>query len=364
MPQHDVHLLAVELGDDGLDPRSSLTHRRALGIDALLPALNRNLRAAARLAGDAADHDRAVIDLRDLHLHQPSQEAAVRPAGHDHGSPRRAADLEHVRLEMLTDAVVLAGQLLADGENGLNALAHVENHGRLRRAMHDAGHDLALSAGVLLEHHVTLGLAKSLAIHLPGGLRRDAAQLRLRHVLGDPNLGAHAGGRIDLLGLGHQHLQLVVLDLLGCRDHLVLAIDADLAAVGVDLDHHVFRSVRIAPIGRFDCLLERLDQDLFGDALLCVQLKEGADEVSIHGAPRFRDEKTGRGMVNRPTSVLSSISIWSADLRPAKPAKVYQSAPTPANGGHGGAGPRGPVRRVRPIVSCRAAERCPGWRSG
>ena len=32
VPQHDVDFLAVQLGDDGLDPGSALAHRRPLGV--------------------------------------------------------------------------------------------------------------------------------------------------------------------------------------------------------------------------------------------------------------------------------------------------------------------------------------------
>src|SRR5437870_108154 len=174
VPQHDVHLLAVELGHDRLDPRSKLTHGRSLGVAALLAALPRDPRPAAGLPGDAADHGCAVVDLGDLHLHQAAQKAAMRPAGDDHRSARGAADLENVRLEVLADAVVLPRQLLADGENRLDALTHVQDHGRLGRAVHDAGHDLPLPTGVLLEDHVALRLAKPLAIDLASGLRRGA----------------------------------------------------------------------------------------------------------------------------------------------------------------------------------------------
>src|SRR5207237_4205202 len=110
--------------------------------------------------------------------------------------------------------------------------------------------------------------------------------------------------------------------LLGGGDDLVLAVDADLAAIGIDLDHHVLGGVRVAPIRRLDRLLERLDEDLLGDPLLGVQLKEGADEVSIHGAPRFRGRKN-RTWDGEPTHVRAQLDI---DLvrykRPATPREV------------------------------------------
>src|SRR5688500_14235667 len=96
VPQDDVHLLAVELGHDRLDSRAALPDGGALGVDALLPALDGDLRTAAGLAGDAADDDRPVVDLGDLHLHQATEEAPMRTAGHDHGAARGAAHLHDV----------------------------------------------------------------------------------------------------------------------------------------------------------------------------------------------------------------------------------------------------------------------------
>ena len=52
----------------------------------------------------------------------------MRAAGNDHRSARGAPDLEDVGLQVLPDPVVLARQLLADGEHRLDALAHVQDH--------------------------------------------------------------------------------------------------------------------------------------------------------------------------------------------------------------------------------------------
>ena len=138
----------------------------------------------------------------------------MRAAGDDHRPARRAAHLHDVDLEVLSDAVRLVRQLLGDREHRLDVLAHVEHDGRVGRALHVAGHDLALAGGVLLEDDVALGLAQALAVDLAGGLRRDAPKLGLRDVLGDPDLAADAGRRIDLLRRGRGHLELGILDLL------------------------------------------------------------------------------------------------------------------------------------------------------
>ena len=179
--------------------------------------------------------------------------------------------------------------------------------------MHHAGHDLALTAGVLAVDHVALRFAQALAIDLARGLGRDPAQLGLGHVLGHADLAAHAGRRVDLLGLGHDHLELRVLDLGLAGDDLVLAVDADLAALRVDVHDHVLGGVRIAPIGGLDRLLQRLDEDLLRHALLGVQLEQGSDEVSIHVRTSRPScgQKQKRGMANRPTLLLSQYRFGS-----------------------------------------------------
>ena len=71
---------------------------------------------------------------------------------------------------------------------------------------------------------------------------------------------------------------------------LVLAEDTDLARLGVDLDHHVLGRLGIAPVGRFDRLLKGLEQDVLGNALLGVELQEGADEVAVHAGTSLPDQ--------------------------------------------------------------------------
>ena len=86
-----------------------------------------DLRAAAGLAGDGLDLDRAAVDLRDLELEQAAQEALVRAAHEDLRARGGAADLEHERLDVLADAVVLERALLGRGEDRLDVLADVED---------------------------------------------------------------------------------------------------------------------------------------------------------------------------------------------------------------------------------------------
>ena len=273
----------------------------------------------------------------------------MRAAGDDHRSARRTANLHDVDLEVLTDAIRLAGQLLGDRQDRLDVLAHVEHDGRVGRALDGAGHDLALAGRVLLEDDVALRLAEALPVDLPGRLRRDAAELGLRHVLRDPDLAADAGGRVDLLRIGDEHLRLGILDLLGGGHDLVLAGDADLAGLRVDRHDHVLGRVRIPPIGRLDRLLQRADQDFLGDTLFGVQLEQCSDEISIHGrsslrAPESQRDKQRRGKANRPTSWYS-VQYCGSSFGRSNRAEVYPITPNSAPGRAGLAAARYPVTR-------------------
>jgi hypothetical protein len=95
---------------------------------------------------------------------------------------------------------------------------------------------------------------------------------------------------LDLAGLGDRLLELGIFHFLGPRDDLVLAEDADLARLGIDLDHDVLGRLGIAPVGRFNRLLERLEEDLLGNALLGVELQQGANEVAVHAGTSLPDQ--------------------------------------------------------------------------
>ena len=191
-PRDDVDLLAAELGDDGLDPRAALADGRADRVEAFLAAADGDLGAAARLAGDGLDLDRAGVDLRHLELEQAAQEALVAPADEDLGPLRGAPDLEHVRLDVLADAIVLDRRLLGRREDRLDALADVQDDRPRLDPVHLAGDHLALAAGELVEDHVALGLTQALQDDLLGGLGVDASEVARIELL-DLHEIAHVG---------------------------------------------------------------------------------------------------------------------------------------------------------------------------
>ena len=195
VPRDDVDLLAGQLGDDGLDARAALADGRADRVEPLLARGDGDLRAAAGLAGDGLDLDRAAVDLGDLELEQALEEALVRPADEDLRPSRRATDLEHEGLDVLADPVVLEGGLLGGGEDRLDVLADVEDDRPRLDPVDRAGDELALAAGELVEDLVALDLADALQDDLLGGLGADPAEDVAVELLGlDEVADARASG--------------------------------------------------------------------------------------------------------------------------------------------------------------------------
>src|SRR6185312_27346 len=125
VPRDDVDLLAAELGDDHADARAARADAGADRVDALGVRLDRDLRAVARLAGDAADLDEAVGDLRHLELEQRLDQLR-RTAREDHlRALRTGAHLPDDRLDPRALLVPLAVDLLGAGQERLD-LAEVD----------------------------------------------------------------------------------------------------------------------------------------------------------------------------------------------------------------------------------------------
>ena len=312
-----------QLGHDRLHARAALTDRRPDGVEAFLARRDRDLGTAAGLAGDGLDLDRPAVDLGDLELEQPLEEALVGAADEDLRALGGAPDLEDERLDVLADAVVLQGALLGGGEDRLHVLADVEDDRPRLDAVDRAGHQLALAAGELVEDLVALDLADALEDDLLGGLGADPAEDVAVELLGLDEV-AEAGGRVERLRLIDRDLSQFVLDRI---DHAAGPVDTDLAGLGVDPDVDVLIAGDAA-IGRLDAVLDRSDELLAGDLLLGVELEEGTDEVSTHDGLRSllvvlwkRRSKQNVGVTHvaeRPFSWTRSIhpDAWTAQTPP------------------------------------------------
>ena len=257
------------------------------GIDALRVRLDRDLRAVAGLASDAADLDETVGDLGHLELEQRLDQLGI-AAREDHLRPLRARpDLGDHGLDPRALLVALAVDLLRPRQQRLDPAEVDEHVVAIAGLLHDAGDDLALAVDVLVVHHHPLRLADALLDDLLGGHRGDAAEALGRRV------GAHHQLLGNLrpveleVGVADQRvlsLARLLLDPLELVDRsLARLVDEALLEIGRDLDREdpevalvvedhlgVAGSARCLLVRGEQRVLERRDERARLDALLAL----------------------------------------------------------------------------------------------
>ena len=176
---------------------------------------------------------------------------------HDLGALGGAAHLDDVGLQPGVRLGALVGHLLGLGQQGLD-LAEVEQRVAAVALLDDAGDDVALAVGVLLELALALGLADALVHHLAERLGGDAAEVA-RGVV----------ARVDPVA--------VLVDVVGD--------DLDVHRVGVDLDLGLVGRVGPALVGRDQGVGQHLQQRLDRDALLGGEEPDGLCHVDVAHAP-------------------------------------------------------------------------------
>ena len=217
------------------------------------------------------------MDLGHLELEQAAQKALVGTADEDLRTTHRAPDLEHERLDVLADAIVLERALLGRRQDRFRVLADVEDDRARFDPVDGPGDQLALPARELVEDLVAFDLADALQHDLLGGLGTDAPEDVAIELLGLDHI-TRLGVRVELAGVLDGDLGQFVLDLF---DDQAGAVDADAAGLGIDLHMDVLVPSH-ATIRGLDPVLHRPDELFARDLLLRVQLKEGAHEVSTH----------------------------------------------------------------------------------
>ena len=103
-PRDDVDLLALQLGDHRLDARAAHADAGADRIDRGIARDHGDLGAAARIAGDRADLDDAVVDLRHFLREQLRHELRMGAGQEDLRPALLAADV----VDVGADAVAVA----------------------------------------------------------------------------------------------------------------------------------------------------------------------------------------------------------------------------------------------------------------
>ncbi len=203
-PLDDVDLLAAQLADDGLHARAAHADAGADRIDVALAREDRDLGAVARLADGAANHHRAVVDLRHFLLEQLDEQRRIGARQDD----LRALGVLRDRLDdgahAVADGVVLRARLFLARNLRFDAADFRDDVAALEALDHRVD-DLADALAELAVDLLALGLAHALGDDLLGGLRGDAAELLgfLRELDLHPDFGFLA---VELLGLAERDL--------------------------------------------------------------------------------------------------------------------------------------------------------------
>ena len=267
----DVDLLAAQLVHDLADAHAARADARADGVDVLVVRGDRDLGAVAGLARDRLDLDDAVEQLRHLELEQTAHESGVRARHDDLRALGGLAHLDDVRLHARAVVVAVARNLLGLREQRLDP-AQVEQGVAGVGLLDDARDDVALAPGVLLVLHLALGLTDPLQDHLLRGLRGDATEV--------------GGGVVPLAGDVAFFVELL-------RDH------ADLAGLDVDLDERLLGRVGHPLVRGHERVRERLEHDLFGDALLDRERGKRFEHLGVlHDFPFARARLAALGVLD------------------------------------------------------------------
>src|SRR5690606_37248400 len=206
---------------------------RAHRVDRLVPAVHRDLRAAADLAGDLADLHDALVDLRHLELEERRDEHGVAPRQDEAGPLGRLLDLLQHGPDGVALPEALARVLLLPRDDGLRVAGAVQHHDEL------AALDLLHLSGEELAHLVRELVADAVAFVLPHALH-DALLDRLHGVAAELLEGhrdlhdvAHLVRLVVPARLFERDLGRGILDLI---DDALQHNDVELPGVLVDVD--------------------------------------------------------------------------------------------------------------------------------
>src|SRR4029453_1418502 len=162
-----------QLADDRLDARALHADAGADRIDVALARVDRALGEIAGRADGAADHDGAVVDLRDLLLEQLDEQRRIGAREHDLRSLDVLVHRLDPRAHAVADVVVLGARLLAARQRRLDAADLGDDVAGLE-ALDGRRHHLADALVELVVDLLALGLAGLLREHLLDGLGGDA----------------------------------------------------------------------------------------------------------------------------------------------------------------------------------------------
>ena len=257
---------------------------RADGVDVLVVAPHRHLRAGARLAGDGANFDRAVVNFGHFELEKTLDQTRVCAGDHDVRAAGLAAHVDKVDLDALTLDQLFALDLLTGKQQRVRRLrARADAQGSVARARIDArdntGENFMLLGVVFVVDHAALGFAQALDDDLLAVARGDAAEFDVVNGNVDDIADVVLGG--DGLRVIEAHLRAGVLDLIHdflLHEHLELALAL------VHIDHDVFHALVVALVGGGERLNDLIHhKGLRNAAFLFQHRKRCEDFITFHG---------------------------------------------------------------------------------
>jgi hypothetical protein len=219
------------------------------------------------------------VDFGHFQFEHALQQARMRPGEGDRRALGGPLHFNHIGLDPLVFVELLAGNLLVGHQNGLDALGelHIDRLGLRILTEHQAGHNIAFTAGVLFEDDAALGLANALHDHLFGGLSGNAAKVARGNFHFEDIAQAEAG--ILGAGFGQRSLQPVVLNLF---DDFLLCVYPVVAGLGVKVDAHVLSGTEVTPVSRNQRCFDRLNKHFPCDAPLPYQIVKCLENLGLH----------------------------------------------------------------------------------
>jgi len=225
--------------------------------------LDGNLGALPGFAGDGADDDGVVVDLRDFRLEQVRNQLRG-GAGHDDlRALGGAVDLEKDDADALTDAELLQARLFAFGATGFG-LAEIVDDVLAFNALDGCVEDFFFAVRIFIEDGIALGFTHLLKDDLLGKLRGDAAEGA--GVAIEANLAAHFNLGRQFDGVRQRDLvERVFYLFISCHDGLI-DVSRNLAGLFVQLSAHVFLGLVIFARSEGNGFLDGSDDDAGVDA--------------------------------------------------------------------------------------------------
>ncbi len=191
---------------------------------------------------------------------------------------RLSAYLDNIYLYSVALVVDLTGYLLL-GEQGNAARAGVDNYRPVCRhgLVHGRGDNLFFLIFVLFYEHSALSLAYALNDHLLCSLCTDSAELLQRHLYFTDV--SYLGAAGDTLGVDERYLLVGIGDLV---NDLLELNHSEYLFIGIENDTYLAVAFLFMLICLCQSLLDTVDDNIGGDALLLAELINCLEKICVH----------------------------------------------------------------------------------